>query len=263
MWRWDQGGLSYFQFDSLKAMARLALAHDWKTLEKPIAVPETGLPFLPDKPGYEKPWRNYSRTLKRGMIVYDDGTRAVPTPLAELLAGDGLVTADEYFHFIARTFTDPSPALQGWDPATPRRYPLVFALRYGLAKLVEGGMAEVALDEVLRAYSKSKFLGDEDYSQFAALVASGQDAEGQSRSSDPRQARESLKAISQISYLHYDGQALAFSLDTRDSKRVFDQWHPINAWLREESRSDFESMGQAREVYGTAKTRIGEAAHAQ
>ena len=199
MWRWDQGRLAYFQFDSLKAMARLALAHDWKALEKSIAVPETGLPFLPDKPGYEKPWRNYSRTLKRSMIVYDDGTRAVPTPLAELLAGDGLVTADEYFHFIARTFTDPSPALQGWDPATPRRYPLVFALRYGLAKLAEEGVAEVALDEVLRAYSKSEFLGDEEYSRFAALVASGQDAEGPSPSSDPRQARESLKAISQIS----------------------------------------------------------------
>ena len=395
MWRWDQGRLSYFQFDSLKAMARLALAYDWKILEKPIAVPETGLPFLPDKPGYEKPWRNYSRTLKRGMIVYDDGTRAVPTPLAELLAGDGLVTADEYFHFIARTFTDPSPALQGWNPATPRRYPLVFALRYGLAKLAEEGVAEVALDEVLRAYSKSEFLGDEEYSRFAALGASGQDAEGLSPSSDPRQARESLKAISQISYLHYDGQSLAFSLDARDAKRVFDQLHPINgtaekdpdrevlrlarlfdagdtlhtyelkntitseaqnsgfeegnkakrthitiernsklrdayfaahpspicdacemdtsqrypwalrildlhhllplssgtrveqsgtvfsdlaplcptchravhrfydAWLKEQSRSDFESMGQAREVYGTAKTQICEAAHAQ
>lgn len=204
-------------------------------MEKPIAVPETGLPFLPDLPGYEKPWRNYLRTLKRGMIVYDDGIRAVPTPLAQLLAGDGLVTADEYFHFIARTFTAPSPAFKGWDPAIPRRYPLVFALRFGLVKLAEEEIAEVELDEILRAYRESDFLGDEGYSQFAALVAFGQDAEGPSLSSDERrEARESLKAISQISYLHYDGQALAFSLDTRDSKRVFDQLHPINGTPEED-----------------------------
>ncbi|MCY4342940.1 MAG: HNH endonuclease [Gammaproteobacteria bacterium] len=228
MWRWDQGRLSYFQFDNLRAMARLALAHDWKAVEKSVAVAETGLRFLPDKPGYERPWRNYSRTLKRGLIVYDDGSKAVPTPVAELLAGDGLVTADEYFHFVARTFTDPSPALQGWDPETRRRYPLVFTLRYGLTKPAEKGVAEVALDEVLRAYSQSELLGDEEYSRYAAVVSSGQDTEVTSPAFDPRQARESLKAISQISYLHYDGQALAFSLDTRDAKHVFDQLHPIN-----------------------------------
>lgn len=58
MWRWDQGRLSYFQFDSLKAIARLALAHDLKSVDKSVAVSATGLPFLPDS--YPKLWRNYS-----------------------------------------------------------------------------------------------------------------------------------------------------------------------------------------------------------
>ncbi len=35
-----------------------------------------------------------------------------------------------------------------------------------------------------------------------------------------------------------------------------------DVWLRDESRSDFESIGQAREVYGVAKSRI-EAGYAQ
>lgn len=395
-WSWEQGRLLYFQFDSLKAMARLALAHDWKSVEKPVAVPETGLQFPPDKPGYEKPSRNYSRVLKLCMIVYEDGNKAVPTPLARLLAGDGQITTDEYFHFIAQTFTDPSPALKGWRPETPRRYPLVFALRYGLAKLAETGVPRVSLDEILHTYSRSELGGGEDYSRFAALVTANQHAD---RSPLPtkktRQARESLYVVSQISYLHCDGKALAFSLDASDAKRIFDQLCPIDgtpegkagrellrvaslfdvdktphthdlknaitsetqnsgfregskttrshirierntrlrdayfsanpsaicdaceldtskrypwaprildlhhllplssgtrvldnsgtvfsdlaplcptchravhryydAWLRDECRSDFESMGQAREVYGTAKTRIGEAAHA-
>ena len=226
MWHWEQGRLEYFQFDKLKAIARLALAHDLKSVSKSVAVSATELPFLPDR--YPNLWRNYSRVLKRAMIVYDDGIRAVPTPLARLLAGDGLVTADEYFHFIAQTFTDPTPAFRGWDPTTPRRYPLVFALRYGLAKLAEMGVAEVTLDEVLWAYRNSDFVGDEEYPRFAALLISGQAEEERLDSSESRQARESLKAISQISYLHFDGQALAFSLDRRDAERVFDQVHPIN-----------------------------------
>lgn len=233
MWRWDQGRLSYFQFDSLKAIARLALAHDLKSVDKSVAVLATGLPFLPDS--YPKLWRNYSRTLKRAMIVYDDGNKALPTPLAKLLAGDGLVTADEYFHFIAQTFTDPSPALQGWDSATPQRYPLVFALRYGLAKLAEKGIAEVALDEILWAYRDSEFLGAEEYSRFAALVTSGHAAEEPLDTSESRQARESLKAISQISYLHYDGQAITFSLDSKDAEHVFDQLCPINGIPEEDA----------------------------
>ena len=406
MWDWEQGRLSYFQFDSLKVMARLALAHDWKSVEKSVAVPETGLQFPPDQKGYEKPWRNYARVLRLCMIVYEDDSKAVPTPLAELLAGDGLVTSDEYFHFIAQTFTDPSPALVGeekgkkaeyWDPTIPRRYPLAFALRYGLVKLAETGVQTVALDEVLYAYSESEISGGEDYSQFVALVTANQAADRSTLpSSATRQARESLYVVSQISYLHYDGKALVFSLDARDARQVFDQLRPINGtpereaqrelsrlanlfdftkapqthdlksaitfetqssgfregtkttrshitiernprlrdayfsenptaicdacemdtsrrypwaarildlhhllplssgtrvldssgtmlcdlaplcptchravhryydrWLRDESRADFESMGQAREVYGVAKTRIGEAAHAQ
>lgn len=242
MWHWEQGRLEYFQFDKLKAIARLALAHDLKSVSKSVAVSAIDLPFLPKS--YPNLWRNYSRVLKRAMIVYDDGDRAVPTPLAHLLAGDGLVTADEYFHFVAQTFTDPAPEFQGWDPTTPRRYPLVFALRYGLAKLAEKGVAEVALDEVLWAYRNSEFLGDEEYSRFSALVTSDHDANGRLDSSESRQARESLKAISQISYLHYDGQAITFSLDSNDAKHVFDQVCPINGIPEEDP--DMELLRLAR-----------------
>lgn len=130
MWRWDQGRLAYFQFDNLKALAHLALRHNLKTVDKGAARAETGLPFPPDD--YPQLWRNYSRVVKLTLLVHEEGDRAVPTNVARLFAQEGGVTVDEYFHFFARTFTDPSPALTGWSPSAGQRYPLAFALRYGL-----------------------------------------------------------------------------------------------------------------------------------
>lgn len=254
-WSWEQGRLLYLQFDSLKAMARLVLAHDWNSVEKPVAVPETGLRFPPDKSGYEKPSRNYSRVLGLGMIVYKRGGKAIPTPLAELLAGDGQITTDEYFHFIAQTFTDPSPALKGWHSEAPRRYPLVFALRYGLAKLAETGVPKVALDEILRAYCRSKISGGEDYSQFAALVTVNQGANHSPLpTKETRQARESLYVISQISYLHCDGKALVFSLDAHDARRIFDQLRPIDGAPEGKAGSELLRLASLFDVAKTPHT---------
>lgn len=114
MWSWDQGRLDYFQFDNLKKIARFALNRDLRSEEHDALAGAVGLPFAP-KQAACKPWRNYARTFKSMGLVYQHGAVAEPTMIAKLLADDGSITTDEYFHFLAEYASSPSPALQGWD----------------------------------------------------------------------------------------------------------------------------------------------------
>ncbi|MEN9894700.1 MAG: hypothetical protein RIR97_552, partial [Pseudomonadota bacterium] len=126
MWNWDQGRLDYFQFDNLKKIARYALTNDLRAEEHDALAAAVGLPFSPKKESY-KPWRNYARTFKSMGLVFQSGSVAKPTVIAKLLADDGSITTDEYFHFLAEYTSSPSPALQGWDNTVILRYPLLFA----------------------------------------------------------------------------------------------------------------------------------------
>ena len=240
MWRWDRGRLDYFQFDNLKALARLALQHNLKSLDRRIAQSETGLPFLPKK--YSLPWRNYSRILKCALLVYEEGERAVPTAVANLLATEGGITADEYFHFIARTFTDPSPGFEGWDPSVQQRYPLAFALRYGLAKLAAEGVASASLSEILLAYKISEFRAVEPYEDFVSVLPSVSPDASFREAKRTREARESLKVISQISYLHYDNQGISFSLNRKDAKDLFDRIRPIEGVAEQDAENELRRI---------------------
>ena len=240
MWRWDQGRLAYFHFDNLKATARLALRHNLKSLDRRIAQSETGLPFLPER--YTQLWRNYSRTLKCALLVYEEGERSVPTAVANLLAAEGEITADEYFHFIACVFTDPYPGLEGWSPSAQRRYPLAFALRYGLARLAAEGVVSFPLSEILLAYKISRFRAVEPYEDFVALASSLSFDASMREVQRSRQARESLKVISQISYLHYDNQRVSFSLDRRDAKALFDRLRPIEGVVEQDAEDELRRI---------------------
>lgn len=244
MWRWDQGRLAYFQFDNLKALARLALRHDLKAVGKETARSETGLPFLPHD--YPQLWRNYSRVVKLTLLVYEEGDRAAPTDVARLLAQEGGVTVDEYFHFLARTFTDPSPALTGWsqkEVSAGLRYPLAFALRYGLAKLAAKAVDEFPLSEVLFAYRMSGFRATEPYDAFVSLSPSTISGPSVQKAQSSRQARESLKVISQISYAHYDDRGFSLSLDKRDARALFDRLHPIEGQAELAAEDELRRIG--------------------
>ena len=240
MWRWAQGRLAYFQFDNLKALAHLALRHNLKIVDKGAARAETGLPFPPDD--YPQLWRNYSRVVKLTLLVHEEGDRAVPTNVARLLAQEGGVTVDEYFHFLARTFTDPSPALTGWSPSAGQRYPLAFALRYGLAKLATRAVDKFPLSEVLSAYRTSGFRATEPYDAFVSLTRSLSSGPSIRKVQRSRQARESLKVISQISYVHYDNRVLSLALDKRDARALFDRLHPIEGQVERTAEDELRRV---------------------
>jgi len=230
MWHWDQGRLAYFQFDALRAISQFVQNHDFKTATQADLAAATGLPFA--APSTHSPWRNYSRVLKHCLLISENGGVADPTAVSALLAQPGIVTSDEYFHFLAQVSTEPSPALEGWSPTAQFRYPLLVALKYLLAKAAVGVNPFATLDEIIGAYRLTGFDGSEDDSAFigalgtapAAYHSAGQTAPDAMR----RQARESLKVMCQISYLHLVGDRVFINLDQKDALTAFKELDPMN-----------------------------------
>lgn len=241
MWHWDQGRLEYFQFGALRSIAGFVRGNDFKAASRSSLAAATGLTFA--VPETHSPWRNYSRVLKHCLLVAEVNGVAVATPIANLLCQPGAVTSDEYFHFLSQVSTEPSPALQGWAPNAAFRYPLLVALKYLLAKAQVGKSLSATLDEIIGVYRVHNLVGHEDEAAFlsilpsaAAHIASGTSAPDQLR----RQARESLKVLCQISYLHLVGDLVNINIDSKDAIKAFNELHPI-AGLRAADR-DSEIM---------------------
>lgn len=227
MWHWDQGHLEYFQFDALRQIASFVEAHDFKAADRASLLGATGLRF--PAPQTHSPWRNYSRTLKLSLLVSEVGNLAQPTPVAHILSQPGLVTCDEYLHFLVRASTEPSPALEDWRRDAQFRYPLLFALKYLLTKAAIARDTSASLDEIIGAYSRSGFDGSEDANQFIPAIRSAATYERAGRSSPEnlrRQARESLKVIAQISYLHVRGSRIIVTLNPVDAREIFEDLEP-------------------------------------
>jgi len=232
MWRWDQGRLDYFQFDSLRRIAKFAVGNDLRRATAQELQSATGLPFLPQQEAY-RPWRNYGRAFRLAMLAVPAGQGGSQlTEVGHLLSQDGGVTADEYFHFMAEASTDPSPALaaQSWqefrtlNPHARPRYPLLFILKYLLARASQGSIS-TSIHDALDAYDASGFLGDEDREDYLRLVRSPL---AQKLRKTRRQASESIRVLAQISYLTATPDEVTVSLAAKDAERLFAGLTPIS-----------------------------------
>lgn len=227
MWRFDQGRIEYFQFDEIRKLAKFAIEHDLKSSKREALVSATGLPFLPASDEYP-PWRNYSRVFRTAMLVADVDGKAKPTKIAHFLAEDGLITSDEYFHFIAQTFTAPAPSFKEWEQTDNPRFPLLFSLKFLLARAALGTNI-VAYSDIISAYNISGFDGDEGQDQFIDL------AKKDFSEVDNRQARESIQVLCQISYLSATSTEVTISLDGEAALSAAARWLSRNmrsGWQR-------------------------------
>ena len=179
MWHWDQGHLEYFQFDVLRKIATFVVGHDFKNADRKILEHHIGLPFA--APSTHSPWRNYSRAPKLCLLMSECGGKAKPTPVAHILSQPGAVTCDEYLHFLVCAFTEPSPAMRDWRPDANILYPLLFSLKYLLAKVASQESFGATLDELIGAYLTTKFKGDEDQCQFISITRDPNDYESAGR----------------------------------------------------------------------------------
>ena len=224
MWKWEQGRLEYFQFDELRKIAKFGATHDLRTAIRSDLEAAVGLPFLPDDAAY-RPWRNYGRLFQIAMIAVPQGTDGAKlTDVGQLLAEDGKVTTDEYLHFLAQATTQPSPALSGWDHAARLRYPLLFALRFILARATQHQPATDIAD-IIGAYDLSGLRGDEDQETFLGVLDAYTGRPP--HRADTRQPAESIKALAQLSYLTATKSRVTVSLTPLDAADLFDDLKPV------------------------------------
>jgi hypothetical protein len=164
------------------------------------------------------------KTTRLGEITdesHNSDQLLLPTPVATLLATPGQTTCDEYFHFFARCFTEPSPGFSGWSPDVPSRFPLLFCLKYILAKRAISHTLSTSFGELIEAYKSTGFIGDEDDTAFIQAVGIHQGWSGSLSSQQYRQEQESLQVLCQISYLHLEGSEITTSLDPADARDIF------------------------------------------
>lgn len=245
MWHWDQGHLAYFQFDSLRAIAVYVVAHDFKVATRPQLLASTGLSF--SAPPTHTPWRQYSRALKQALLLTERNGIAEPTPVAQLLSVPGAITSDEYLHFLVQASSEPSPALANWNHTVDPRFPLLFSLKYLLAKAATGLDSATSIDELIGAYRISGFDGGEGQAAFVGLLppagtyaAHGTDVQDNLR----RQARESLRVICQISYLYLQSSRVSVALAPEDASAVFDDLAPIHGPTMEDGETELRRRAQ-------------------
>ena len=229
MWHWDQGRLAYFQFDSIRKIASFVVGRDFKTASKEELFAATGLPFA--APESHDAWRNYSRILKLCLLVSEIDNIAVATPTAQLLSQPGAVTCDEYFHFLARAFTEPSPALRDWQRTADPRFPLLFALKYILTKVSLKADPVASRNEIIGGFIASGYDGSETDEQFIELIGNTEEYEAVaikvSKDNLFRQMNESLQVIAQISYLHTTQTRLIASINPGDAQEIFQDLQPV------------------------------------
>lgn len=221
--------MEYFQYDALRAVANFVVSNDLKNSDPAIIRGNTGLNFA--APHTHSPWRNYSRIYKLCLLVAEKNGVAVPTDVAKILSQSGMVTCDEYIHFLIEATTDPAPALADWskiDVRKPIRSPLCFALKYILAKVAGINEYITPISEIIGAYIHSNFYGGESDEEYLSILPMRKNYEALARSVDQRQARESIKFISQISYLHNTGRDIVASLSQEDAHDIFGEINPIS-----------------------------------
>jgi hypothetical protein len=251
MWRWDQGHNSYTHFPNVRRIAAYVSKKQFVGSTSAQLLAATGLSFKhPAKSGYN-PWRQYARALKVMLLVSEEAGKAKHTAVAKILATPGAVTSDEYLHFLAEVTTDPSPVFRNWDSQAPVRYPLLFALKYLLAKVASGGAARASMTEIRGAYVNSALSGaerdDAGHMSFIALcrkVDQNIDAGKQITGDARRQINESLATLAQISYLHRRGGTLTITLSQEDASIVFTELNAVTPPFKQSPGEELQRRAQ-------------------
>jgi len=204
MWRWDQGRLTYFQFDILKSIAAVLVKfdgvniRDHELLFRKSLMRETDMPFAP---GHYAVLRNYKRVFECAFLATELGKRLIVTDFVrELAKPDGMFSnVDDYLLSYISRFRFPFPAFSKYNVIQPREYPFCALLKLLIAFKRTGREPKILLDDVSSYLSANNCSGFEDVTYYTTLSPKPYTITEAER----RQRREMLIFISQLSILKY------------------------------------------------------------
>ncbi len=221
-WRWDQGRLRYFAFESLKKISECFVElegcqlRETESILRETLMSNTGLDF---RAGPNSLWRNYARVFKCALLAVEINGSLRITDICRKLGAmsASVVDADEYLSLWISRFYFPSPAFQDYQTSSPPIFPLCSILKYLLIHFLEYGDASVGIDEVFSLIIGNQCDGTEPLHHYlnlrrtSCLPGSGK-----------RQVREMLIFASQASWLKWYNGKLYIDMLPGDLQNVGD-----------------------------------------
>lgn len=225
IWRWDQGRLSYFNYDNLKRISRVLVSlegveinmRDFDPLRLPLES-ETGLPFAPDR---YKVWRNYKRVFECSLLATGVDNRLFVSDICRTIAAGSEIDVDEYLSLVLPRFRFPFPAFQDYNPSDIQIYPFCAILKYLISTFKATGQAALTLEETFSFIIGNNCTGREPLEHYLHLTPSNREPQGDER----RQVREMLIFISQLSILKWYGGRLVLDVSGADLAEYEDFVH--------------------------------------
>jgi hypothetical protein len=217
-WRWDQGRLSYFQFENLKAIAHCLIRLDGIVINQKDIDPLraeleswTGLPFAPKS---YRVWRNYKRVFECSFLATNINDRLYVTAFCKRIASDDTkkIDVDEFLSLFIPRFRFPFAAFNDYKKSEQLIYPFCAVLKYLFSNFLIGKQATISLEDVFAYIIGNNCTGLEPIEHYANLKRTSYKPNGD----ENRQVREMLIFISQLSVLKWYGGALFLDISPKD-----------------------------------------------
>ena len=202
-WRWDQGRLQYFRYETIVKLAAVLESLDGVALGNGpdlLRVPLTSATELPFLPVHYKVWRNYARVFECALLATRVNGRLIATDLCRKVAKNPtLFPPDEYLNFVFSHFALPFPAFDDYDATTAPTFPFVAILK----SAISAGPAGISLDDVFSRVIGNDCTGLEPLDHYRDLGLTSRKPMGD----EERQVREMLVFMGQCSFLKwFDGR---------------------------------------------------------
>ena len=214
-WRWDQGRLSYFQYDNLVKIANVLLSlqgikinqRDFDPLREPLEN-GVGLPFAPYS---YRVWRNYARVFECAMLATSLNGKLYATDICKLITKPvDKFSPDQYFNLLFSRFSYPSCLFENYNTTQKQVFPFVAIIKFAMSRMSKG----ISLDEVFAYVVGNDCSGLEAIEFYKKLTPTGRTPIGDEK----RQVREMLAVMGQSSYLKWFSGRLY--VDTVDFESV-------------------------------------------
>lgn len=248
-WRWDQGRLSYFNFDNLRRIAAVLVEMVGIEINTPAGDPlraaleaGTGMPFSLDS---YRVWRNYKRVFECSMLATSLNGQLFVSDVGKRLASDADMDVDGYLASVIPRFRYPFPAFQDYETAESHVFPFCAVLKYLIARFEADGHASLDLDGLFSLIVGNGCDGTESTDHYLQLKQTGY----RPNADENRQVRELVIFLSQMSVLKWQGGEITLDVapddfDTLNAlKRIATpQYLSAGKALREEEFASLTSL---------------------